>query len=269
MPGLARSGAFGRRILRWRGGGGGHGVGERARREGAGEGLGRRGFALRLRARRGSLSLLLGLGRRRAPPARSDGSGLDGKGLEGSKRRRDLPIRVPPRSRLGLGRRGRTFPPAPRRGRGLLKWRRDRFEVGQTGKNPAPRARGRRLGGGRRLRFGFQQRRRAGRALRSRRRIAERRRRHPGLGARSRRSSLPPDLDDECRGRSFHLTLRRSGLSPAERSSTAIRNRFGAAPMLKAKAAKKAICFGPFSPSSACAVIDFVAIRSSRALTHH
>jgi hypothetical protein len=39
--------------------------------------------------------------------------------------------------------------------------------------------------------------------------------------------------------------------------------------MLKAKAAKKAICFGPFSPSSACAVIDFVAIRSSRALTHH
>jgi hypothetical protein len=38
--------------------------------------------------------------------------------------------------------------------------------------------------------------------------------------------------------------------------------------MLKAKAAKKAICFGPFSPSPARAAVDFVAIRFSRALTH-
>jgi hypothetical protein len=39
--------------------------------------------------------------------------------------------------------------------------------------------------------------------------------------------------------------------------------------MLKAKPAKKAICFEPFSPSPARVMVDFVAIRSSRALTHH
>ena len=57
----------------------------------------------------------------------------------------------------------------------------------------------------------------AGRALRFRRRVGERRRRRPGLGARSRRLALPPNLDDECGGRSFHVSLRCSGLArPSE-----------------------------------------------------
>ena len=125
---------------------------------------------------------------------------------------------------LGLARRAEIFPLASRRGRGLLGGLRDRFDVGEAGKNAPLRPRRRRSGGERRLGFGLEQRRRARMALRMRAASDERRLRHPGFSARIRRSSLPPNLDDEIGGRSLHWILRRSGSGPADRSSRASPN---------------------------------------------